>query len=181
MASMTPRSLPDPGRTSTVRGGGEPGSVSIPAIVLSVPISVARVRAELGPAGGPAAFNLLESRLPTLRGRRMYGVYYPTRGDYYACVKLDADHPDDMGFERGTIPGGRYARRKVRDWLGREAQIAGWFDDLILECRASGFEIDSTRPSVEFYRSLSELVLLVPVMGARPSPDARRDGVREST
>jgi DNA gyrase inhibitor GyrI len=78
------------------------------------PIPVAQVLAEGGPAaGGKAAFDLLESRMPTLRGRKMYGVFYEEEGEesYYACVKLDDEHPDAMGFERGLIPGGRYARR----------------------------------------------------------------------
>lgn len=133
------------------------------SIAVAEPVTVAQVKAEDPPAGIPAAFKLLESRMPTLRGRKMYGVLYATSGDYFSCVKLDDEHPDDMGFERGTIPGGRYARKKIENWSGRESQIAGWFDEVLKQCADDGLTIDDGRPSIEFYRSLSELILMVPV------------------
>jgi hypothetical protein len=42
----------------------------------------------------------LESRMSSLRGRKMYGVFYGQGPEeiYYACVKLDDEHDDDMGL-----------------------------------------------------------------------------------
>ena len=128
-------------------------------------IPVARVKAQGGPEGAKEAFVELESRMPSLRGRKMYGVFYVGEDaeDYYACVKLDEDHADDMGLERATIPGGRYARRRIKGWSGNEHQIATWFQELEQECLDSGLELDRDRPGVEFYRSTRDMIIMVPV------------------
>lgn len=81
---------------------------------------VARVEAEGGSSGADAAFDRLEGRMPTLEGRRMYGVLY--RGEperYFACVRLEDDADDDFGFERAVVAGGRYGCRLVRGWNAR--------------------------------------------------------------
>lgn len=63
-------------------------------------IPVAWVKAAGGPETYPEAFNMLESRMPTLRGRRMYGVFRrEAASDYFAAVRLDDVQTDDMGFE----------------------------------------------------------------------------------
>ena len=51
-------------------------------------IPVLRVRADMKGKGPSAAFNLLESKLPTLKGRKFYGTFQPTpdREECYACV-----------------------------------------------------------------------------------------------
>ena len=128
-------------------------------------IIVARVRAEGGPAGPKRAFDELESRMSSLHGRKMYGVFYGSGPEetYYACVKLDDEHEDDMGFERGTIPGGRYARRRVDDWAGNEEQLAKRFEELEKHCVEAGLELDPDRPGIEFYRSMRDMVIMVPV------------------
>lgn len=125
--------------------------------------AVGRVKADAGTRGAGAAMRQLESRMQSLRGRKMYGVYYPAGNDYDACVKLDAEHPDDMGFERGTIPGGRYARVKMRDWPARLYELGRLFEELQQACSATGNELDLERPHIEFYRSLDELLIMVPV------------------
>lgn len=127
-------------------------------------IEVAWVHSENGPAGSAETFHILESRMPELRGRRMYGVFFQNTGDYYCAVRLDDVQTDDMGFEHGTIPGGYYARRKYKDWGPRIGEIATWFSQLQKECADSGLTIDDERPSIEFYRSLTELIIMAPVI-----------------
>jgi len=127
-------------------------------------IEVTRVRADGGTNGAAAAMQMLESRMPSLRGRKMYGLYYPASDDYYACVKLDTEHPDDLGFERGTVPGGRYARARVRNWQERLSELEKLFEELVNVSSAVGNEPDLERPQIEFYRNLDELIIMVPVI-----------------
>ena len=123
----------------------------------------ARVKADGGPAGAKEAFQQLEARLESLKGRKMYGIFYPDQGDYFASVALDPAHRDGMGFETTTVPGGRYARRIFRNWAGNESSIKGFFDGLVRDALADGLTLDESRPSIEFYRSSTELIAMVPV------------------
>ena len=129
-------------------------------------IPVLRVRADMK-GGGPAeAMNLLESKLPTLKGRKFYGIFRetPEGEEYYACVaKVDADDTVRMGLEAGIIDGGKFVRRRVQDWESviRAGQLPSLFRELEL---AHAHEADTARYSIEFYRSQSELQLLFPVI-----------------
>jgi hypothetical protein len=73
-------------------------------------IQVMRVRADMKGNGPSAAFDLLESRLATIKGRKFYGVFrlLPNgEEEYYACVEIsETDNPEKMSLETGTIPGG---------------------------------------------------------------------------
>ena len=67
-------------------------------------IPVLRVRADMKGKGPSAAFNLLESKLPILKGRKFYGTFQftPDGEDYYACVvRIDTDDPEKMQLETG--------------------------------------------------------------------------------
>ncbi len=120
-------------------------------------IDVMCVVADGGPVGGPAAFSTLEAPLASLRGRRFYGTYHG--GEYRACVALHrGDDPKALGLVTWRIPGGEYERRKLTDWQDHIEEIAVTFDAMVSEA-----ELDPSRPSVEFYRSSRELVLLQPV------------------
>lgn len=126
-------------------------------------IAVAQVKSDNGPAGASKAFVKLESRMDSLKGRKMYGVFYPETGEYFVCVKLDEEYPNDMGFEKSIIPGGRYAIEKIENWNTKVSQIKTFFEGLANECKDEGLEIDETRPNIEFYRSFTELILMIPV------------------
>ena len=117
-------------------------------------IRVMFVRAEGGPAGSGPAFERLERCLPTLRGRKFFAT---CRGaDYRACVKLAAeDAPEALGLEKGTIPGGLYARRRLD---GTTANIAATFAAMAAE-----YAQDLSRPCVEFYRRHDAVILFLPV------------------
>jgi hypothetical protein len=125
---------------------------------------VLRVRADMKGDGPSAAFKLLESKLPTLRGRRFYGTFQftPYGEEYYACVaQIDSDDPDKMQLETGVIPGGLYARRKLPDWEKKISQLQRLFQEM-----AQSNDVDQSRPSLEYYRSQVELQLLLPVRSA---------------
>ena len=83
-------------------------------------IHVLRVRADMKGKGPSAAFNLLESKLLTLKGRKFYGTFQftPDGEEYYACVvRIDSDDPERMQLEAGVIRGdGTHA---ANSWTGR--------------------------------------------------------------
>lgn len=121
-------------------------------------------RASEFPAGIKAAWDQLESKLPSLRGRKFYGLTF--REDeglvYYAGLE-----PQDkaeiiwLGFPTLTLRGGKYARVKLLDWTKHSDQISEIFGELMEQ-----FKKDPAGPTVEFYRSQSELHLMIPLMEA---------------
>jgi GyrI-like small molecule binding domain len=113
--------------------------------------------------GITAAWEALESRFESLRGRRFFGAVYPEANEYLACVRVEAgDDAVQLALESGSLPGGTYARVRL---TGEPPQVY----DLIgptfaaLERRP---ERDDTRPSIEHYRRRDEIDLLLPVTGA---------------
>ena len=111
-------------------------------------------------AFGPA-FERLEE-LVGLPGRKFYGAFYPREKEYRACVELqEGDDPQALGLERGTLPGGRYLRARLRgeppELYGR---IGPTFEALIAQTAP-----DESRPSIEFYRRHDEIDLFLPVPG----------------
>ena len=63
-----------------------------------------------------------------------------------------------MGLAEWTISGGEYGRDRLENWENHIPEIRRTFERMARE-----FERDPSRPSVEFYRSQRELVLLFPV------------------
>lgn len=128
------------------------------------PIEVIRIVAEGGVAGAGEAMHQLEERMGrNLKGRRMYGVYNAEEDEYSACLKIDDEHPNDFGLEHWAIPGGRYARSKVQDWQEKIPEFGNLFRELGDLAIAQGLSVDPSRPTIEFYRSLKEVHLLVAV------------------
>ena len=110
-----------------------------------------------GPLGAGEAFDRLETRLPSLKGRKFYGTML--NGEYRACVAIESqDAPASMGLDTWTIPGGAYVRRKLERWPERLAEIGQVFGALAAE-----HPRDSARPNIEFYRSQKELLLFMAV------------------
>ena len=127
---------------------------------------VLRVKADMKGKGPSAAFNLLESKLLTLKGRKFYGTFQftPDGEEYYACVvRIDSDDPERMQLETGVIPGGWYVRSKLSDWEKKIAQLPSLFEEM-----ARTHDVDPKRPSLEFYRSQAELQLFLPVRNHPP-------------
>lgn len=126
-------------------------------------VEVAYVEADGGPAGARAAFDRLESHLPSMRGRRFYGVCSERAGWYRACVAVrPEDTPVSLPLTRWTLPGGVYLRRRLDGWTERVEQIGPSFDAM-----AESASPDPTRPTIEHYRSRETLLLYLPVTTGR--------------
>ena len=120
-------------------------------------VKVMFVMSTNGPQGAGEAFDRLEARLPSLKGRKFYGTLLD--GEYRACVALaPGDEPAALGLDPWVIPGGTYARRKLQDWAGRLPEIGQIFRALAAE-----YPPDRSRPNIEFYRSQKELLLFMAV------------------
>jgi hypothetical protein len=103
------------------------------------------------------AIIVMESALPSLRGRKCYGVV--VEGTYRACVALKpGDDPAALRLAAWTIPGGCYALRKLVDWRRDSRMIPVAVEDLLRR-----EDLDRSRPIIEFYRSHRELRLMAPV------------------
>jgi len=127
-------------------------------VVTVDPVEVLSVTARGGLAGAKAAFERLEGCFPSLRGRRFYGAM-ESDGTYRACVaRLEGDDPERLGVDLWSLPGGRYARTKIADWEERTDEIGPAFAAM-----AADLQVDLARPSIEFYRSQRELILLLPI------------------
>ncbi len=105
----------------------------------------------------PEAFRRLEAPLASLRGRRFYGA--KMNGEYRACVTIIADDTADrLPRPTWTLPGGRYARRRIAHWEANLHLIAPAFQAL-----RQREDFDNTRPCIEYYRSQRELLVMAPV------------------
>jgi hypothetical protein len=122
------------------------------------PIPVMWVKAEGGLSGVGEAWSTLESKLPSLKGRKFYGTYHNNM--YRACVAIiDEKEAETFELPTWTIPGGKYVCEKVADYRSRVEVIAETFEAMAKECSA-----DRSRPEVEFYKSQSEIILLLPIL-----------------
>jgi hypothetical protein len=127
-------------------------------------IKVRFVVSPSGPQDAGEAFDRLEARLPSLKGRKFYGTLL--NGEYRACVALEAqDSPAAVGLETWTIPGGVYARRKLPRWSERLPEIGQIFGAMAAE-----YPRDPARPNVEHYRSQKELLLFMAVTSRPEGP-----------
>jgi len=132
-------------------------------LVTLADIPVMFLMSQSGPQGAGEAFDRLEARLPSLKGRKFYGTML--NGEYRACVALETqDSPAAMGLETWTIPGGAYARRKLERWPERLPEIRQIFGALAAE-----YPQDPARPNLEFYRSQKELLLFMAVTSGAES------------
>lgn len=118
-------------------------------------------RAAEFPAGIKDSWERLESRLASLKGRKFYGLTFFEEGHlvYYAgLLPRDENDVRELGFPSLTLKGGKYARVKLFDWNEHADEIGPIFDELMGE-----YKKDPTGPTVEFYRSYSELHLMIPI------------------
>ena len=124
-------------------------------------VKVMYVKSDKGALGSSQAFDRLESKLPTLKGRKFYGLIFgvPPKDEYWASVELVAnDQPDQWGFQTGSIPAGTYIQERINDWDKDVSIIGKTFHRLMRENK-----IDTSRPCVEFYRSMRDMLVRLPV------------------
>lgn len=124
-------------------------------------LKVMYVESANGPQGARAAFAALETHFPNLKGRKFYGTFQPPAGLYRACIaREDDDDPQALGLASWVIPGGKFARRKMANWQEHVLEIGAAFDAMVAENKDRN---DPSRPSIEFYRSQKDLILLLPI------------------
>jgi hypothetical protein len=124
-------------------------------------VKVMFVESTNGPAGSGEAFNKLESKLSSLKGRKFYATFYYSTGQYRACVALEeSDDPQQLGFETWIVPGGKYVQQRLENWTEHADEIPDLFGKMSMENKG---RIDSSRPSIEYYKSQKELILLLPI------------------
>jgi hypothetical protein len=99
-------------------------------------------------------------KLVGLRGRKMYAQVDERQNTYTVCTPVkEDDHPDRLGLELGTLPGGSYLRGRL---VGDPPQIYERIGDGMAELEAM-LPVDDTRPLVEFYRRHDQIELWVPI------------------
>jgi predicted transcriptional regulator YdeE len=132
------------------------------ATVIDQPdIELVVCRATEFPAGIKDSWERLESKLASLKGRKFYGLTYFEDGHlvYYAGLEpLGAEEIQALGFPTLTLKGGKYARVKLKDWNAHANEIGPIFDKLMED-----YEKAPNGPTVEFYRSQTELHLMIPL------------------
>ena len=117
------------------------------------------------PEGNREAFRAIEEHLKTLKGRRFYGLVYASDEgmEYHAGLVPDSEIEERrftaLGFPITEIEGGACARMKLLDWTSKTDQIGPSFGAMIRQ-----YGIHPARPQMEYYRSMSELHLLLPIL-----------------
>jgi hypothetical protein len=95
-----------------------------------------------------------------LRGRKFYGALDSAKNEYLVCVQAqDGDDEAALGLERGTLPGGRYARVVL---VGEPPAVYERIGPAFREL-AQRPDTDPSRPPIEFYRRHDTIELLEPV------------------
>lgn len=107
-----------------------------------------------------AAWPTLEAVVGSLRGRRFFAAFDPVQGWYRVCVESRADATAaERDLPEMVVPGGRFLRIRLR---GNPPAVY----DLIApayQLLESSAERDDSRPSLEHYRRLDEIDVLMPV------------------
>jgi len=125
-------------------------------IIQQPPLRLITVKAKSFPEGIRAAWQEIETKRK-IKGLKAYGVI--REGEYFAGLVSDGDLEERVtGLPVIEVPGGPCARIKVEDWQSRVMEIGPLFAQMAAE-----HEADPTRPALEFYRSFTELHLLLPV------------------
>jgi len=129
--------------------------------VMLAEMPVMYVESSTGLAGAADAFDRLEAHFPSLKGRKFYGTFQPPAGPYRACTAVEPhDDATALGLPTWVIPGGKYRRQRLMNWQARIPEIGKTFQSMAQEG-----ERDTSRPSIEFYRSEKEVVLFLPLLG----------------
>lgn len=128
-------------------------------IIEQPPLRLITVKAQSFPEGIRAAWQELESKRK-VKGRKAYGVIRD--GEYFAGLVSDGELEERVtGLPVIEVPGGPCARIKIENWQQHIAEIGPLFEQMAAE-----HEADPSRPALEFYRSFTELHLLLPVKTA---------------
>jgi hypothetical protein len=133
--------------------------VDLPDIRLMV------IRVDEFPGGIKAAWDRLESKLSSLKGRKFYAASRyegPQMAYFVGVVPASEEEITALGLPTMMIKGGKYARAKLLDWPDHTDKIGQIFSELTRD-----FPMDTNGWALEYYRSQSELHLLIPLAQPR--------------
>lgn len=103
----------------------------------------------------------VETVVGSLKGRKFFGAFHVTTSEYWVCVQLrEGDDPGALGLEKGTLPGGRYARERLE---GDPPAVYGLIKSTFDRLAEQRSDEDVSRPSIEFYRRHDLIDLLLPI------------------
>ena len=131
-----------------------------PVLVTREPTPVSFVEGRDEGVSINASWRTLEDLFPSLRGHKFLATFDPTAGWYRACVARTSESDSiTAGLPTGIVPGGRYARLRLRgdDGVPAEELFAAF---AALE---EAHDVDQNRPRIEHYRRHTEVDALVPV------------------
>ena len=136
--------------------------MSYKATIVDLPdLTLMVVRVDEFPSGIKAAWDRLESKLSSLKGRKFYAAsrYEGPQMAYFVGVVPASDgEVTALGLPTMTIKGGKYARAKLLDWPNHTEKVGQIFSELTRD-----FPMDPNGWALEYYRSQSELHLLIPL------------------
>jgi predicted transcriptional regulator YdeE len=122
--------------------------VTCKATIVDLPdLRLMVTRADEFPSGIRAAWDRLESRLSSLKGRKFYGVVLCEESQmvYYAGVEPASEEEVSLlGLATMIVKGGKYARAKLLDWPNHTNKIGEIFAELMRD-----FGVDPKGPTVE--------------------------------
>lgn len=130
------------------------------AIIQQPALRLITVKAVSFPDGIKAAWRAIEERR-AMKGRKAYGLIYSSAAgmEYHAGLVSDGELEERVtGLRVIEVPAGPCARMKLMDWNQHIEQIGPLFGRMMADVA-----VDPSRPTMEFYRSFTELHLLVPV------------------
>ena len=134
--------------------------VEEPTLVERAAVELMFTRASDEQAEITRAWTKLEGAIGSLRGRKFFGVFDPRTEEYRASVQVrEGDDAEALGLELDALPGGRYARVRLR------GEPPGVYRLILPTFRvlAQRADRDDARPSIEFYRRRDLIDLLLPV------------------
>ncbi|MEZ5385597.1 MAG: hypothetical protein R3F13_08780 [Prosthecobacter sp.] len=135
----------------------------VSTLIQQSPLRLITVKAKSFPEGIRDAWREIESKR-AIKGRKAFGLIYdmPGKTEYYAGLVSDGELEERVtGLHVVEVSGGPCARIKVENWNQRTGEIGSLFEQMTAEQ-----EVDPSRPAMEFYRSFTELHLLLPVIKA---------------
>lgn len=131
-----------------------------PTIIQQPALRLITVKAGSFPDGIKTAWRAIEDKR-AMKGRKAYGLIYSGESgmEYFAGLVSEGELEERVtGLPVIEMPGGPCARIKLEDWQKKMDQIGPLFAQMAAE-----HEVDPSRPAMEFYRSFTELHLLLPV------------------
>jgi len=119
------------------------------------------IEAHSFPDGIQYAWNSLEKKLGSLKGRKFYGASWMECGKirYVAGVTpVSSAEEEILRLPIIKIEGGAFITRKLEKWHERIDEIGKIFETL-----ADLYPVRKGVPFLEYYRSNKELILMVPI------------------